>query len=515
MRLEDGKTQLMILAGYVEVDAQGLIYHVNPDEIVNKLASGADVNLQCSAGKTALMYAAIASNAMAVKVLLEHGANPDIVDAEGKTAMFHQLENVLSEPVRFVICQELMTHGANLNLRDAEEGATVLMKTVQPLHGGAPAQDLLEPLLLGRAHPDIQDNEGWTPLMACCAESSGLEQTVAIQMIDTLLQHGADVNVINLEGRNALSLAAEGSYEIATALLKPEYLAKYTPSALSACDRTARGPVHYAVIASQQGLTNQLMNAKADINTTTSTFVLGQSNLGDFGRLKIDDIDALKYSALEHNDDMQEIERVTRLIQAGMDPNSQTQGQKLTALMFAAARDRQKLCNVLVEHKADLDIQGGDMQLTALMFAASTGGERCVQILLDAKADTTMVDQRGFSALDWANKNGHKDIAALIASNDHCIPGDRGTCTSAFGAAPHGCLHTIGCGCQDCMQNGGYYGGGRLGADSSCYQRHCLSDDTSRTTVVPTKIRRGKTRTRVSNNTVTISRENCEMCALQ
>ena len=100
MRLEDGKTQLMILAGYVEADAQGLIYHVNPDEIVNKLASGADVNLQCSAGKTALMYAAIASNAMAVKVLLEHGANPDIVDAEGKTAMFHQLENVLSEPVR-------------------------------------------------------------------------------------------------------------------------------------------------------------------------------------------------------------------------------------------------------------------------------------------------------------------------------------------------------------------------------------------------------------------------------
>jgi len=270
----------MILAGYVEVHADGQYYHVNPEELVSKLSSGPDVNLQCAGGKTALMYAAIASNAMAVKLLLENGANPDIVDAEGKAALFHQIENAITEPVRFAICQELMDHGANLNLRDTAEGATVLMKVVQNT-----ALDLLPAFLQRGACPDLQDHEGWTPLIACCAESSGLTQECAIQMIETLLHWGADVNVTTLEGRNALSLAAEGSYEIASALLNPDYLPKYTPAALSACDRTARGPVHYAVIAAQQGLTNQLMNAKADINATTSTFVLGQSTLGDFGRL--------------------------------------------------------------------------------------------------------------------------------------------------------------------------------------------------------------------------------------
>ena len=47
--------------------------------------AGADVNRQCEHGRTALHMAAAWGHADVVRLLLEHGASPKIVDEEGMT----------------------------------------------------------------------------------------------------------------------------------------------------------------------------------------------------------------------------------------------------------------------------------------------------------------------------------------------------------------------------------------------------------------------------------------------
>jgi len=50
------------------------------------LASGPNTNLPDRNGDTPLHLAASSGNAVTVRLLLEHGADPSLVNAEGKTA---------------------------------------------------------------------------------------------------------------------------------------------------------------------------------------------------------------------------------------------------------------------------------------------------------------------------------------------------------------------------------------------------------------------------------------------
>jgi ankyrin repeat protein len=51
------------------------------------LGSGADINLKDSSGYTPLFYAVLNKNFKLVKLLVEHGANIDVCDNEGRFLM--------------------------------------------------------------------------------------------------------------------------------------------------------------------------------------------------------------------------------------------------------------------------------------------------------------------------------------------------------------------------------------------------------------------------------------------
>jgi hypothetical protein len=96
-----------------------------------------------------LMRAVLDNNESSVKELLKAHADPN-VQIEGVTALM-AAKNI-------AIVQQLLTAGADVNLKD-KEGRTALIRAV--LNNNGP---LVEKLLKAHADPDIQDNQGETAL---------------------------------------------------------------------------------------------------------------------------------------------------------------------------------------------------------------------------------------------------------------------------------------------------------------------------------------------------------------
>ena len=180
----------------------------NPDVVMQLIERGADVNAQESwLGETALMWAAAQDNAAAVQMLLEHGAKPDlasnsttykrrtagqtILPRGGFTALMYAAREGAIEAAR-----ALADGGANLNLGDPD-GATALILAIINSH-----YDLGVELLEKGANPDVADSTGMTPLYAAVdmntlafmhgrptSRPSGLLDSV--DMVKALLAHGA------------------------------------------------------------------------------------------------------------------------------------------------------------------------------------------------------------------------------------------------------------------------------------------------------------------------------------
>jgi ankyrin repeat protein len=123
------------------------------------LREGAPVNVQTSEGTTPLMLAALYGTADTVRLLTEHGADPNAVDKNGASALLLAAGDL--EKVR-----SLVERGANVNARSA----------------------------LGN-----------TPLIAAAAHSDNLE------VVKLLIENGADVHAKNVNNVSALAAAVVAS----------------------------------------------------------------------------------------------------------------------------------------------------------------------------------------------------------------------------------------------------------------------------------------------------------------
>jgi ankyrin repeat protein len=224
------------------------------------LARGCDPNTRDRDGRTPL-FTALEHGAQAlplVRALIAHGADPEATDANGETPLGLALEHPAVErwldwrdwprPHRalraddlpaaastgaLTTVQRLLELGYAVDTRD-DHGATALLRAC-----GAGHRDVAACLLDAGADATLAARSGVTPLAAAVAArrdgllSLLLERHVAIEqrlpndatalmvaaamgypdIVDTLLDAGAEVNAVDAGGRSALHAAAQFGFE--------------------------------------------------------------------------------------------------------------------------------------------------------------------------------------------------------------------------------------------------------------------------------------------------------------
>ena len=198
---------------------------------------GADVNLQDNSGYSALHFAAGSTftaliiietdvdiitgdncpcelvpsfqgdNVNVVDCLLQNGANVDLQDKDGQTALFHGLRN---QGIPYGILSSLLKNGANLNTSRNDKSTPLILAT-QSLKNAV--EQLVPWLIDNGANVDPRDKDGLTALHHACMYGNSCE------VLNGLIKHGANVNASTSNKVTPLMRAAENCNVNAVSLL--------------------------------------------------------------------------------------------------------------------------------------------------------------------------------------------------------------------------------------------------------------------------------------------------------
>ena len=234
-----GTTALLLAARSGDVETARVLLDggadVNAAEPYLPLDARVDVEESQTSGRTPLLVASaslVATSGWEYRLdvepsthealalfLLERGADPDVPDSVGRTALHAAVETGKADLVR-----ALLAHGADPNARltraplvykgdflsyDAYVGATPLWLAAA---ARVPDPDILRALAAAGGNPGLPADGGTTPLMAAVGmvqnEARQATDSQSLELVTLLLGMNVDVNAIDRRGRTAMHGAA-------------------------------------------------------------------------------------------------------------------------------------------------------------------------------------------------------------------------------------------------------------------------------------------------------------------
>ena len=208
---------------------------------------GADVNATCK-GSTALMAAFPKGNTSAINVLLNAGADAKIADDEGSTCLHYAAGGDCSKKV----LQTLIECGGDVNVTNKTNKSPLIIACQKG------KTDVVHVLLDAGADPSVADTTGNT-----CLHYASLAGNCSKQVLQTVIDHGADVNAINKMNASPLSFAcSRGNADAINVLLKAGAYANNADEALG-----GNTCLHLAVLENCSKETLQtIIDHGADVN---------------------------------------------------------------------------------------------------------------------------------------------------------------------------------------------------------------------------------------------------------
>jgi uncharacterized protein len=217
-RSKNGSTPLMFAA-------QGDV-----DSARTLLAAGANPNdTMPDWGGTPLIIASSMGRTEVVSVLLDNGADANIVDSNGFTALHSAVRDSdygadrASRNTAAATARALLAHGANPNVRLKQEKPTVRAINEVSFQGATPLVlaaevnnlDAIKALVEGGADPRIPTEQGTTSLILASGAGTDVqrarspeERATAVETAKFLVEHGVDVNAAGQFGWTAMHAAS-------------------------------------------------------------------------------------------------------------------------------------------------------------------------------------------------------------------------------------------------------------------------------------------------------------------
>lgn len=304
----------------------------------NELNHGTRANEFTPGDISALHYAAAEGNVEAVRLLLEHGANAKALDLPGFSPLHYAVRGRGGNPE--IIQLLIEDGGVDVDIRKPGAGETALMHTSSSAAG-----------LVG------------------CAEK--------------LLNHGAEVNGEDADGRTALYYAAEhGSDTIVKLLLER--------GADVHANEAQEQPFFDAVKGGNMNIVRTLLEAGSDIKMRNSWGETSLHHAAYGGSLEI-----VKY-----------------LIDAGVETNAKSKTDT-TALHRAAEGGHEDIMQFLIESGFEIN-DPNTYGWTPLIFATKSCSIPAVRMLLDRGADASAAACGGWTPLHMASCSHTGDASTII-----------------------------------------------------------------------------------------------------
>ena len=322
------------------------------DMIELLISKGAEVN-----ASNALLSAAGREYIELVKLWIAKGADVNAKDAQGSTALHEASSNGNQE-----LAKILISAGADVNVGDnlsrtpldlAEKNRHTEIIELLKKHGGKKGT----PTLLGAV--DAGD----------------------IELVQSLISKGADVNVKNDRGETPLHLLKRGNRDIAELLIAKG-------ADVNAKNNNGSTPLHWPY-GIKKDIVELLIAKGADVNARDNA---GNTPLiTPFGMAK----------------DIAEL-----LIAKGADVNANNNGNE-TPLMRAAITGRRDLAELLIDKGTDVNAKDRAGR-TPLHYAASQGHKEVVEVLIAKGADVNVSNNAGVTPLGMAEERGNTEIVEIL-----------------------------------------------------------------------------------------------------
>lgn len=339
--------------------------HANVFTLKLLLEHGEDPNAVDLSGTPPILLAARSGNRKAMALLIEHGADPDIVGADGQTRLHHTLAKIL----------------------DRIDGSRSALKLED-----LPDAKLLALLLEHGANTNAKDDEGWTPLHRTARTldllpvmSDNLEVLGAI--VRMLMERGADSSIEGPPEAPAYMIAHAARVGGVDDLRR---ICETDPSTLDSLNSDGKSALQMAIEENRLEIARFLLDQGADLAVWKSSNV----------------------SPLDFCVDRGDTELVALLLEYNC--ASAREGKRRGGPLHVAARNgNAQIVELLLKHGYSPEAQEARGN-TALHLAAAKGCAPCVESLLANGADPTTWNVKGETPLAVARKANHAKAGTLL-----------------------------------------------------------------------------------------------------